>query len=180
MTNGWKKLGWKPSDRMQSYGYHHHRIPHYDYRTTARISKNPCCFFHSLPPSSRSSPPFSLPGRLSLLVHRLPPPQRSPPRPPFNLPLFFAGQLHLQPGRTWDAQQARKLAALKPSHLPKPHRPSSTASSFVPFRRRLFPVSFCNCNFPCFARRIFISRTRVPESTAPRTVSEMSRDGINN
>ena len=23
MTNGWKKLAWKPSDRMQSYGYRH-------------------------------------------------------------------------------------------------------------------------------------------------------------
>lgn len=150
MTNGWKKLGWKPSDRMQSYGYRHHRIPLRLPRTSAHSQES--VLSPPLPPSHSSllsaSPPF---------FTRLP--QPSLPRPPFKLPLFFAGQFHLQPhlARSTSPETGRAEA-----HPLKPHRPSSTASSFVPFRRPLFPVSFCNCNFPCFARIL-------PGSTAPRT-----------
>lgn len=105
MTNGWKKLGWKPSDRMQSYGYRHHRIPLRLPRTSAHSQES--VLFPPLPPSHSSllsaSPSF---------FTRLP--QPSLPRPPFKLPLFFANSTC---NRTWHAQQARKLAALKPIHL---------------------------------------------------------------
>lgn len=63
--------------------------------------------------------------------------------------------------RTWPRSTSPETGRAE-VHPPKPHRPSSTASSFVPFRSPLFPVSFCNCNFPCFARIL-------PGSTAPRT-----------
>lgn len=87
----------------------------FHYRARAHTRKNPV--FSSLP---HSSSPFSLPRRLSSLVHRLPPPQPSLPRPtcPYS-----------SPGNS-TCNQARKLATLKPSHLPKP-TPSSFFHGFV-------------------------------------------------
>lgn len=126
---------------------------HYDYRARAHTPKNPCCFLLSLPPI----PPFSLPRRLSSLAYRN---------------LLSLGHLsscpYSSPANSTCNQAAHLARSTSPetgraeAHPPKPHRPSSTASSFVPFRRPLFPVSFCNCNFPCFARIL-------PGSTAPRT-----------
>lgn len=126
---------------------------HYDYRTRAHTPKNPCCFLLSLPPI----PPFSLPRRLSSLAYRnllsLGHLSSCPYSSPANSTCNQAPHL----ARSTSPETGRAEA-----HPPKPHRPSSTASSFVPFRRPLFPVSFCNCNFPCFARIL-------PGSTAPRT-----------
>lgn len=66
-------------------------------------------------------------------------------------------------------------------YLNLPHRPSSTASSFVPFRRPLFPASFCNCNFPCFARRILIRTSSSRDiNCASRIGVGETVDGINN
>lgn len=151
MTNGWKKLGWKPSDRMQSYGYRHHRIPLRLPRTSAHSQES--VLFPPLPPFLSS---LSLPRRLSLayrnllsLGHLSSCPYSSPANSTCNQAPHLARSTSPETGRA-------------EAHPPKPHRPSSTASSFVPFRRPLFPVSFCNCNFPCFARIL-------PGSTAPRT-----------
>lgn len=138
---------------MQSYGYRHHRIPLLLPRTSAYSQES--VLFPPLPPSHSSllsaSPPFFTRNYRNLLSlgHLSSCPYSSPANSTCNQAPHLARSTSPETGRA-------------EAHPLKPHRPSSTASSFVPFRRPLFPVSFCNCNFPCFARIL-------PGSTAPRT-----------
>lgn len=103
----------------------------------AHTPNNPCRFLLSLAVSLfLSSLPASL--RLSLHTHTatFSPSSRKAPILRRTIP-SPATRLHL--ARLTSPETGRA----KPSHLPKPRRPSSTTSSFAPFRRPLFPVSFC-------------------------------------
>lgn len=170
MTNGWKKLGWKPSDRMQSYGYHHHHRHRIPLPRTSAHSEESCfllspSFLLSLLPATPSF--FTRPSPTTTATFS----------PSANLPLFFAGQFHLQ-AVTWHGNWPRWSPTI---YLNLPHRPSSTASSFVRFRRPLFPASSCNCNFPCFARRILIRTSSSRDiNCASRIGVGETVDGINN